>query len=81
MGVSDATDCGARFHSLLDGFGLHVFPSHFGSHGFGQVAPNLGISIEHSRVNQSTVRKQAISSDAFLCPASMRQLGEVYSVG
>jgi hypothetical protein len=25
--------------------------------------------------------KQAISSDAFLCLASMRQIGEVYSVG
>jgi len=52
--VSDATDCGARFHSVLDGFGLHVSPSHFGSDGFGQLAPNLGISIEHDRVNQST---------------------------
>ena len=25
--------------------------------------------------------KQGISSDAFLCPASMRQIGEVYSIG
>jgi len=66
---------------LLDRFGLHVSPAHFGSHGFGQIAPNLGISIEHSRAIGVPSEKQAIWSDAFLCAASMRQLGEVYSVG
>jgi hypothetical protein len=43
---------------LLDGFGLHVSPAHFGSHGIGQVAPNLGISIE-TQSGQSEYRPKS----------------------
>lgn len=52
--------------NLLDGFGLHVSPAHFGSHGFGRVAPNLGIPIEHSWVNRNAVQKASHLVGCFL---------------
>jgi hypothetical protein len=80
--ISDATDCGPRSYSTywLDLVcmltrrisdrtasvrSLRILASQ--SHTFG----SIGV----------LSKKQAISSDAFLCTASMRQISEVYSVG